>query len=244
MSFSSLVVRFQSAAMIPPPYTHYYTLTARPQGQQLRIEFSITYTDREELDEEDITGEGFTLSDDFEWSGTLGKAWLPIIEKLLKSTRLKPFDEAKLGEEADYLEVTITPNGGTAQVGTPTDAEAFLYTIQELIQASYEAGGKERPFELIYLNYNPNSDLELRINASFAERTVQRLLRRNRQDSVQTLSWERLKEAMAVVYAHDYHPDDSLSKPPKQDGQYLCPTGQEWYDITSLTDVQRTLEEL
>ncbi|MEZ0606993.1 hypothetical protein ACAW74_00695 [Fibrella sp. WM1] len=244
MSFSSLLVRFQSAGMIPPPYTHFYTLLAKPVGNRLSVEFAITYTDREELDEEDITGEGFTLNDDFSWSGQLGEAWLPILRKLLDQTKLDSFNEADLGEQDDFVEVTIEPSGGTPSPGTPTDPEPFLYAIQELIQAIYEAGGKEKPFELIYLNYNRAGDLELRLNASFAERSVRLMRYQNRQEKTRQLPWETLQQVMSTIYAYDYNPEDSLPRPPKRDGQYLNLGGDEWYDVTPLTAVQKALEQL
>jgi hypothetical protein len=246
MPFSAFTVRYQSAGMIPPPYTHFYTLTLRPTPDKLlAVEFAIDYTDREELDEEDITGEGFTLTDDFSWSGTLGAAWTPVVERLLKRMKLKPFDETALGEADEYVELLLTTTTQGEQVGTPADVEVFLYAMQELIQAIYEAGGKEKPFTLIYLNYTPTGDLELRVNASFAERTVSLTKRRNRQEQTQPLPWEHLRQVMSTVYAHDYSPDESLPRPPKRDGCYLNPSGgDEWYDIGRLPDVQRALEGL
>lgn len=244
MLFDSLTVRFQSAGMIPPPYAHFYTLTARPTGQRLAVNFSITYTDREELDEEDITGEGFTLSDDFAWAGELGTAWVSVLDGLVKQTKLEPFDENALGEEDDFIEVTVSHHNGQPRPGTPADPEAFLYPIQELIQAIYEAGGKEKPFELIYLRYQRTGDLELRLTASFAERSLRLSRRENQRDQPKTLPWTALQSIMGVVYAHDYHPDDSLPRPPKRDGHYLNLGGDEWYDITTLTDVQQALERL
>jgi hypothetical protein len=245
MFFSSLTVRYQSAGMIPPPYTHFYTLIARPtRGDQLEVSFSIDYTDREELDEEDITGEGFTMTDDFSWSGTLGAAWTAVLDQLLNATKLTLFNEHELGEETDYVEVTLATPGNAEQVGTPAQAEPFLYAIQELIQAIYEAGGKEKPFELIYLSYHAQGDLELRLNASFAKRTFRLTERRNRQDQERTLDWTELRRAMSVVYLHDFDPAESLPRPPKRDGCYINLGGDEWYDITHLPEVQQVLETL
>ncbi|MEZ0538921.1 hypothetical protein [Fibrella arboris] len=239
MSFASLHIRFQSAGMIPAPYTHFYELTARPDPKGgLQIEFAITYTDREELDEEDIVGEGFTLTDDFSWSGQLGAAWLPVIDKLVATTQMAPFDETALDEDDDFLEVTIDKGqNGRSNVGTPTDANTFLYAIQELIQAIYEAGGKEKPFELSYLSYQRSGDDEVHLQAQFATRTVKLVTIRQQQQSRSTMPWEQLRSLMSIVFAHDFIPGEGTAKPPKRDGRYLNIGTDEWYDISTLDDI-------
>jgi hypothetical protein len=244
----SLTIRFQSAGMIPPPFTHYYTLAVKPTAKNaLHVDFSITYTDREELDEEDITGEGFTMNDNFSWSGTLGSAWLPIIVQVVEQTRLKPLREGDLTEKDDFLDVTIAPanqNGQALLTGTPTDADAFLYSIQELIQAVYEAGGKEQPFELSYISYQQTGDREVHIQASFADRIVQVIDVQNRKEDRKTIAWEALHPLMATVFAYDYNPEDGLAKLPKRDGHFLNVGTGYWFDISSLTAVYRALEKV
>jgi hypothetical protein len=244
MPFVSLHIRFQSAGMIPAPYTHYYELTARRHGKSLEVEFSIAYTDREELDEEDIVGEGFTMTDDFSWSGQLGADWLPVLDQLVATTKLGPFDETALEEDDDFLEVTIDVGLDDPEVGTPANAETFLYAIQELIQAIYEAGGKEKPFELSYLSYQRSGDSEVHLQAQFATRTVKLVTVQNRQEQHRTLPWEQLQGLMSRVFAHDYIPGEGTPKPPKRDGHYLDVGGNEWYDIGTLTDVHEALAEL
>ncbi|MBO0936009.1 hypothetical protein J2I47_05570 [Fibrella sp. HMF5335] len=249
MPFASLTIRFQSAGMIPPPFTHYYTLEVKPTPKNaLHVDFSITYTDREELDEEDITGEGFTLADNFDWSGTLGPDWLPVLDNVVANTRLKPLRESELSEKDDYLEVLITPGSGptgqSTQTGTPTNPDAFLYPIQELIQAIYEAGGKEKPFELSYLSYQQSGDRELHIQASFANRSVQVITVNNRQEQRKTMPWEALQPLMSTVFAYDYNPEDGLAKPPKRDGHFLTVGTDMWFDISALPEVYRALERV
>lgn len=248
MSFAALTIRFQSAGMIPPPFTHYYTLEAKPTAKNaLHVDFSITYTDREGLDEEDITDEGFTLSDNFSWSGNLGSAWLPVIDQVVEQTRLKPLHESDLSEKDDYLDVTITPttqNGQSSRTGTPTDVNAFLYPIQELIQAIYEAGGKENPFELSYFSYGQSGDREVHIQASFADRSVAVITVQNRQEQRKKLPWDALQPLMATVFAYDYNPEDGMAKPPKRDGHFLTIGTGVWFDISSLTEVYRALENV
>ncbi|MEZ0483884.1 hypothetical protein [Fibrella aquatica] len=245
MSFVSLHIRYQSAGMIPAPYTHFYELTARPAGMNgLHVDFAITYTDREELDEEDIVGEGFTLTDDFSWSGQLGKDWLPVVHQIVANTKLNPFDETALGEKDDFLEVTIDTGYDDPVLGTPKQAEPFLYAIQELIQAIYEASGKEKPFEMSYLSFQRSGDSEVHLQAEFTTRTVKLITVQDGQEEHRTLPWEQLRTLMSVVFAHDFIPGEGTAKPPKRDGHYLDVGGDEWYDIGSLDEVHEALAEL
>ncbi len=244
MAFVSFHIRFQSAGMIPAPYTHFYELTARTYGSALQIDFSITYTDREELDEEDIIGEGFTLTDDVSWSGQLGAAWLPVVDKLVSTTKLGPFDETKLDEDDDFLEVTIDTGFDDPEVGTPMDAETFQYTVQELIQAIYEASGKEKPFELSYLSFQRSGDSEVHIQAHFATRTVRLITVKDGQEKSHSMPWGQLRSVMSRVFAHDYIPGEGSAKPPKRDGHYLDVGGDEWHDISTLDDIHVAFAEL
>lgn len=244
MPFTLLHTRYQSAGIVPPPYAHFYELTARPGATGgVQVDFSITYIDRETLDEEDITGEGFTLTDNFSWSGTLGGAWLTVLETLVVATALDPFNEARLGDADAFLEVTIEQNE-TKTSGTPTHTDAFLYPVQELIQATYEAGGKEKPFELRYCHYRQQQDLELLVQAVFADRHLTLTVVENRREDRRTLPWAMLKPLMGRVFAHDYDPAESLAKPPRRDGHFLNIGAAEWYDIHALPDVQQAMTEL
>ena len=245
MSFVSLHIRYQSAGIVPPPYTHFYELTARPAAMNgVQIDFSITYIDREELDEEDITGEGFTLTDNFSWSGKLGKDWLPVVHNIVSNTKLKAFDEAVLGEKDDFLEVTLDGGYDDPELGTPTQPEPFLYAIQEVIQAIYEAGGKEKPFEMSYLSFQRSGNSEVHLQAQFTTRTVKLITIQNGDEQNRTLPWERLRALMSVVFAHDYIPGEGTAKPPKRDGHYLDVGGDEWHDIGQFDEVHQALGAL
>ncbi|WP_375445885.1 hypothetical protein [uncultured Fibrella sp.] len=245
MSFVSLHIRYQSAGMIPAPYTHFYELTARPAGMSgLQVDFAITYTDREDLDEEDITGEGFTMNDNFAWSGQLGTAWLPVIHNVVSTTKLGPFDESTLDEDDDFLEVTIDSGYDDPEVGTPVNVDVFMYSVQELIQAIYEAGGKEKPFELSYLSFQRSGDAEVHLQAQFATRVVKLITIQNREEQHRTLPWEQLRTLMSTIFAHDFIPGEGTAKPPKRDGHYLDIGGDEWYDIGQFDDVHEALTDL
>lgn len=230
MSFNTLQIRYQTAAIMPGPFAHFYTLTLTPTPQQtLQTEITIDYPDREELDDEDIIGEGFTLDDNFAWQGTLPQTWLNAVMPLTVNPKLKPLNEDDLGENDDFFEVTLETADGPKKAGTPVDRDAWQYLAQELIQATYEAAGREHPFELIYLDNTQVSTGELRLTASFARRT---LSVETTPGQPRTLPWDELQRIMSQVYSAEYNPDEALLNRPKQDGRFLNMGTDEWYNIS------------
>ncbi len=235
--FKNFQIRYQTAAIIPAPHAHFYTLTARPAFSSfLQVDLTLTYPDRDELDEEEITGEGFTLDDDFSWSGRLPAVWLQTLDALIDTLELSPFDEEKLADNDDFFEVTVELADGQ-RLGTPTHRNDVMYPIQELIQAAYEAGEKELPFFISYREQTAKTELDIRIRASFAERSLKAEISQNGRSRSRTLPWSDLQPLMAVIYRNDYDPEAALLKPPKREGQYLNIGGEEWYDVQGFTEV-------
>lgn len=245
MSFKRLQIRYQTARSLPAPYAYFYTLTTHPVASTaLQIDLAITYPDRDDIDDDELIAEGFTRDDDFSWSGRLPKAWLDSMTNLIAKTRLQPLDEDSLDDDDDFWDMTIEADGGTKQ-GMPANADDWHYLIQELVQATYEATGRERPFELIYLNLSSQQgDQEVQLTASFAERTVSILNRQNRRERTQTLPWASLQRIMSKVYEHDFKPEQAQLNRPKRDGHWLNLGSEEWYDVSGLRALTKTLNEL
>ncbi|GAB3700545.1 hypothetical protein GCM10027592_27600 [Spirosoma flavus] len=244
MSFQRLQIRYQTARSLPAPYAYFYTLTLTPEGTSgLQVDLAITYPDREDIDDDELIAEGFTRDDDFSWSGRLPKTWLESVDTLLSKTRLRQLNEDELGEDDDFWEITADKQG--QQQGAPANADKWQYLVQELIQAAYEAIGREHPFHLTYLDLNSRrSDTELHLTASFVERNVRIIRHLNRQEQTKTMPWTTLQQLMSQVYEHDYDPDDALLKRPKRDGQWLNLGGDEWYDISDFRNLITLLTSL
>lgn len=241
MSFKNLQIRYQTAAIMPGPFAHFYTLTLIPDSPQtLRAAISIEYPDREELDEEDIVGEGFTLDDNFSWEGVFPQTWLDAVTPFTKAPKLKPLSEDDLGENDDFFEITLQTEAGE-KTGTPTNRDAWQYLAQELIQATYEAAGRENPFELIYLENTSTASTELRLTASFAQRT---LSVKTIPNAPRKLAWDELQRIMKRVYSAEYNPDEALYNRPKQDGRFLNMGGEEWYNISDQPALQKLFKGL
>lgn len=246
MSFKRLQIRYQTARSLPAPYAYFYTLTARPvSGNGLQIDLAITYPDRDDIDDDELIAEGFTRDDDFSWSGKLPKAWLDTVANLVGKTRLQPLNEETLDENDDFWDITVETEQVGHQQGIPKNADEWHYLVQELMQAAYEVVGRERPFELTYVDLSQRQrEAELQLTASFAERTVTIRSREDRREQNRTLPWTTLQKVMSQVYEHDFDPDETQLKRPTRSGQWLNLGTDEWYDVSRFRALTKKLESL
>ncbi|GAB3996814.1 hypothetical protein GCM10028807_40370 [Spirosoma daeguense] len=246
MAFKRLQIRYQTARSLPAPYAYFYTLAMTPSGSSaIQVDLAITYPDRDDIDDDELIAEGYTRDDDFSWSGVLPKTWLDTITTLVTKTRLQSLNEDELGEDDDFWEITLDSSGKDEQQGTPANADQWQYLTQELIQASYEAIGREHPFRLTFLDLNSRrTDTELHLTASFAERSVTLNTTLNRQERTRTVPWSSLQQIMSQVYKYDYDPEEALSKRPRRDGQWLNIGSEEWYDVSDKPALQKALRRL
>lgn len=246
MPFKRLQIRYQTARSLPAPYAYFYTLTARPvSGNGLQVDLAITYPDRNDIDDDELIAEGFTRDDDFAWSGELPKAWLETLSNLVNKTQLRPLNEEALDEDDDFWDITVESNQTDSQQGIPKNADEWHYLVQELMQAAYESVGRERPFELTYLYLGQRQpDAELRLTASFTDRSVTLFTREDKREHSRTLPWSSLQKLMSQVYEHDFNPDNTLYKRPNRSGQWLNLGTDEWYDVSRFRMLTKTLEGL
>ncbi|RCR66291.1 hypothetical protein [Larkinella punicea] len=229
--FKMIEIRYQTALVVPPPYAHFFTLQLHPTNDgRLSINLTMTYTDREELDEEEITGEGFSMNDDYQWAGHLPAIWEQTVSDLARKTQLKTFNEEKLSDNQDYFLVTIETYAQGSQSGTPSQRSEWQFLSQELIQAVYEVSGKEKPFEATYLEIESGNRTEAHLTASFAGREVRLETRRANQPQAKTLPWKELKALMEVFFAVDYNSEEALLDVPRKPGRYLNLGTPEWYE--------------
>jgi hypothetical protein len=80
-------ILFQTAESIPPPYANQVEIDSKPNGENVHVKFRQTYLQRDEMEEEDILDEGFSLDDDIEWEGELNEAWKAEFQKVAESTK-------------------------------------------------------------------------------------------------------------------------------------------------------------
>jgi hypothetical protein len=224
--WKSIRIKFQTAMGLPAPYSYFYTLDLTRDGTDLGVSLTLHYLDRDELDEEMILEEGFSMDDDYSWTGTLPTVWQIQLTQALEKLAAAQSDEVP--QQENYLVVEIQSSDGKTTDFTPTDRTLWDYLQQELVQAIYEASGKERAFELEYLEIDPKNDLRIKIDASFAERVFS--VRVNNSQP-QSLDWKWTKEVMGTVFKADFLPAQTPDELPRFSGKYLTTGDGVWYEF-------------
>jgi hypothetical protein len=230
-------IRFQTARSLPAPYAYFFTLSAKPATDSLSVDLSITYPDRDDIDEDELIAEGYTRDDDFVWNGRLGKVWQQAMESLVEATKLDPLNEDELDEDDDFWEVTLTAEDGTKTAGMPRNYERWQYLIQELMQATYEAAERERPFEVTFLELKREGDYEVHLTASFVERSVKLETMRGGRSSLKTLPWKQLQPLMSTIYELDIEESEPETKRPRHTGAWLNLGTGDWHDVGPYDDI-------
>ena len=231
MSNSSLNLKFQFDAgpNIPPPHYYQYSLQLKPTAEGLAVDYSVQYLHREDLTEEEIYGEGFTLNDDWSVQEVLPEVWQRALEQQLAQYPLN-FRSGPDKELSSSLKVAQADK--TAYSGEVGNQEAWTYFLQELIQAVLEVNGQEMPFQLEYLEVE-NKDIHRRIEveASFAHRSVKVISQKaNKPERSKTIEWNTLPRIMQHVFAPDYNYDTALSEMPKRSGTYINTGEGLWFE--------------
>lgn len=219
-------VRFQSAPVVPAPFSHFYTLELDILSQsEVKVDFSIQYTDRDELDEDDILDEGFTMDDDYSWKGSVPAIWISEFQNIFSSSKIIRQREEK--EFEDFIEIELVEDQKLVTV-YPVDKERWNYFLQELMQAIFEASDREKPFELSFLTIEANKSNLVELRASFADKTF--ALKKN-GGSAENLNWTQLQKIMDTVYKAEFIEENATEVKPSKDGSYITAGDGLWYQM-------------
>jgi hypothetical protein len=218
-SFQQLTLHFETANNVPPPYSYRYKFTLKPTPQTLLADIAIVYTDRDEVQADEIEAEGFTENDDFSWKGSLETVWQKEIEKMLLNSKIT---NTKVGDESDLLVLEYDN-----EKGVPSSLQKWLFLAQELVQATYETAKKERPFELLILKKDKDQQTEAKLTASFVNRTivVEGL------QTPKTIDWRELSGMMETIFAPDYVEKEASEEKPTKNGLYISMGDGLWYEV-------------
>jgi hypothetical protein len=220
--YLTFVAQFATHDEIPAPFSHVYTLSANLQGP-LEIDYSVHYTDREGLAEEDILDEGFSLDDDRQCKGTVGEVWQKELWRLLSRTK-----EAKQPRPgANELILHLTAADGTRTELRPGNQPEWEYLLQELTQALLESAQLEQSLHLSFLINRPGTVHQFEVEVSFAER--QGTLRLDSAPP-SVLPWPTCKELMKLTFTLDFDPEQAQPKPPKHAGFFIQSGDNLWYE--------------
>ena len=220
------IIRFQTAPVVPAPYSNFQTIKLQIISEDdLSLDFSIKYLDREDLDEEEIIEEGFTMDDDFSWKGAMPANWIKEFDTIYTSSKIIRQREEK--EFEDFVEIEIEENDKRVTV-YPVDKERWVYFLQEFMQAILETSGRELPFELTYLDYDADPKSEVALKASFADKAF--TMSENGGPS-KKLDWGFLQKVMDTVYRAEFVYENAAEKKPTKKGKYLYIGDQLWYEL-------------
>jgi|SRR5690606_5643761 hypothetical protein len=209
---------------VPPPYSYAYDLELNFAPTGLEFSFKLTYTDRDELDEDEIFEEGFTLNDDYDGKGTLPKAWSEtMVAQLHKTswTRNKKHQSIQIKAE-DIDQNTFE--------GSPADIESWEYLLQEVMQGIYEVNQRELPLDFRYKEIEKAGELEIALYASFAKREAHiTFIKKDAPEEKRPIQWKELKKLLKVISAPDYLPANARDTAPSKRGKYINPGDGKWY---------------
>lgn len=141
---------------IPAPFA-YEALFKIDLSLDVQVSFELNYLDRDELTDDEIINEGFSLNDDFLWNGNLGSNWKPLL-----LSRFKNFNYQNKPSENFYIYVLID---GKEKGFLALENDLLL---QELMQGVFESSGKE---DALTLRFYEN-DIETTVTWKFSLREL------------------------------------------------------------------------
>jgi hypothetical protein len=218
-----IIIKYQTAAIVPAPYAYYYTLKSiGSETGGLIVDFVLNYLDRDSITEEEILDEGFSMEDDLTWKGELPMVWARELKSLLKNSQL--VEDGEESELEEYIGIERTFEGKSESL-FPAKKKAWSYFLQELMQAIFEAAGRENAFELDYLQIKEGKETALKLKASF----ISKLFSVHAGKEMKMLEWGFLEDCMKTIFQADFVTELALESRPKLDGLYLSPGDGFWY---------------
>ncbi|PRY86942.1 hypothetical protein [Mongoliibacter ruber] len=219
---SRIEIEYDSG-VIPPPYSHVFKLKIGFGKNFLDTNLELFYTDREELSEEDIFNEGFSLNDDYQFQGEVPKVWEQPLKELYAKSK---WSNNKLDEEGGISVLAKDLHGKISRT-VPLNQQDWQFFAQDYIQSIYELNKKEAPLTISYLIQKPDENADIKITVKFAIRKVEVVV--NGQDK--EMEWEKAKELLGFVFLPDYDYDQAKERKPDQNGEFIdCGDGY-WHNM-------------
>ncbi len=218
---TGLVIEYDSG-IIPPPHSHVFRLQMDLDSKPFQVELNLHYTDREDLTEDEIYDEGFSLNDDYTFKGEVDQVWKDVFQKSYQGAKWS-------GKSLHDAGITITSieDGKTGKPKVPADQEVWLILAQDLIQAIYETNKKELPLIINYRLVENESIRDCSIEVKFSNRTV--LF--TEAGKTKNLNWDFTIQLMKLIFTPDYHYDIAKEEPGKKRGEYInCGDGY-WHEL-------------
>ena len=245
-----LEIKFETASDIPPPFCHYCHLIIKKESEKWEAIFEFKYHNREDLALEDITDEGFTGEDDYEWKGQMNERLISEITEKIDNSKLLP-EKDLIPAQKNYFSLSYTNENNITKTGTPKDQHEWEYFLQELIQGIYEIAGKERPLEIIFRkNETDGSFLKLLLKMVFSTREVKITAEKNKNNLPleKVISWNEGKNIISQVFDLDFDPysEEAFDEEPSTNpGTYIETGDGIWHEFgRSVNNISKKKDEL
>jgi hypothetical protein len=213
-------LQFQTSDLVPAPYAYAIEIHLEGIKDELKVDFELSYLDRDGLTEEEILDEGFSINDDFKWNGTLNNAWLLYFQDFSESIDLKKKKELRSGEDFWHIEL------GNRQ-GYPIDNKFPGTFIQEIQQAAFEATDKEAPLNIEIERISSEGKKSYIFKASFKNREYS-----EEQNGISVPhKWEELNLLLSDVFMGEFRPEQASHKKPSKSGIFLNIGDELWYEL-------------
>jgi hypothetical protein len=220
------IIRYQTAPSVSAPFAHYSTYKLFiDSASKIKVDFSINYIDRNELSEEEILDEGFTMDDNYAWKGTVPAIWIAEFQEMLQASHIIRKREEK--EFEDFVEIELEEDETRVTV-YPVNKEKWAYFLQEFMQAIFETSGRENPFVFTYLEIDDAAETLIDLKASFAEKSF---VYNTNKGTEQQLGWKELERVMDTIYKASFLDEFAVEKRPTKKGKYLTAGDGLWYQL-------------
>ena len=221
-------IRYETSENTPPPYSYAYVLKGKV-GEKLHLHYQIQYTHREDLSEEEIIGEGFTMNDDLELDGEIDAVWTEQILQLLGKT--KPSKRNYDNPNLNFFELEIDKEQGVKDTFAPTHQDEWEYLCEELCQALLEARQVERALLIRFKRITPLEITDYQIIVQFSKRQVLLKQKTKKGNSKETqLSWQAGKDFLELIFKPDYFAEDAQVHEPTHHGFFVNHGDNFWYE--------------
>lgn len=223
----SFEIRYETSENTPPPYSYAYILKGTI-GQNLKLHYQIQYTHREDLSEEEIIGEGFTINDDLALEGEIDAIWTEQVRQLLAKTKPSKRNEHP---NQNFFEIEIVGEADKKEAFMPTHQDEWEYLCEELCQALLEVRQVERPLLIQFKRIVSIESIDYQLIVQFSNR--QGLLKRKskRNGTKETmLTWEGSKDFLELIFKLDYFAEDAQVHEPTHNGFFANIGDDFWYE--------------
>lgn len=218
---SGVVFEYDSG-IIPPPYSNVYRLSLDWSSSELIAELELHYTDREDLTEDEILDEGFTLNDDYSFKGKLDSVWKKVVSIEFEKVKWS-------GKQLDEGGLTLAAleEGKIGAPKVPADQEAWQLFAQDIIQAIYETSKKELPLTVNYRQVTNEESIDCAITMNFSNREAVFISK----DQSRIINWEYAVQLLKLVFSPDYNYEIAKEEPGTKRGSYIeCGDGY-WHEL-------------